>query len=161
MAHFITQTDADFFFAMDKFPDEDKEHQFPISGEKLTIPLTSADKRESFLFDIYRGSIRITKVTYQNRVRKAYILRRLDLDGPTHVNPEAETVPFPFLEPYNGKEIPTPHLHIYVEGFGEKWAIPANDILETSGKDIYEMMEQFFTYCNIKQFPNIKKTLLV
>ena len=161
MAHFITQTDADFFFAMEKFPEEDKEYQFPSSGDKLTLTFTSSDKRESFLFDIYRGLIRITKVTYQNRVRKAYILRRLDWDGAMHVNPEVETVPFSFLEPYNGKEIPCPHLHIYVEGFGEKWAVPASDIFDTNNKDIYEMMEQFFNYCNVKQFPNIKKTLLV
>jgi hypothetical protein len=99
MAHFITQQDADFLFDMEKFPEEEKEYQFPTSGQKLTIAFTSSDKRENFLFDIYRGSIRITKITYQNRVRKAFILRRLDIDGPTHVNPETETPPFPFLAP--------------------------------------------------------------
>ena len=161
MAHFITQHEADFFFGMEKIPEEEKEYQFPISGEKLTIPFSSTDKRENFLFDIYRGSIRITKITIQNRVRKAFILRRLDLDGPTHVNPEAEVIPLSFLNPYNGKEIPTPHLHIYVEGYGGKWAIPANDIFVTGGKDIFEMMELFFRYCNVKQLPNIIKTLLI
>lgn len=144
MAHFITQQDADFFFAMEKFPDEEKEYQFPSSGQKLTIEFSSSDKRENFTFDIYRGSICITKITYQSRVRKAFILRRLDLDGPTHVNPETEVIPLPFLEPYNEKEIPTPHLHFYVEGYGEKWAIPANIVLATVDKDIFEMMEQFF-----------------
>jgi len=161
MAHFITQEDADFFFGMEKFPEEEKEFQFPISGKKLTIGFTSKDKRENFLFDIYRGSIRITKITYQNRVRKAFILRRLDLDGPTHVNPEAEVVPLPFLEPYNGMEIPTPHLHIYVEGYAEKWAIPATDVLEIGDKDMYEMMELFFSYCNVKKSPNIIKMILL
>ena len=161
MAHFISQQDADFFFEMEKYPDEEKEYQFPSSGQKLTIPFTSLDKRENFLFDIYRGAIKITKITLQNRVRKAFVLRRLDIDGPTHTNPEVEDIPLDFLKPYNGKEIPTPHLHVYVEGFGEKWALPANDILVTENKDIYEMMEQFFSYCNIKQLPNIKKTLLV
>jgi hypothetical protein len=161
MAHFITQDEADFFFGMEKFPEEDKEFQFPTSGQKLTIGFTSFDKRENFLFDIYRGSIKITKITYQNRVRKAFILRRLDLDGPTHVNPEAEVIPLAFLEPFNGKEIPTPHLHIYVEGYGEKWAIPANDVLVTHDKDIFEIMEQFFNYCNVKRFPTVIKRLLI
>ena len=161
MAHFIEQRDADFFFEMEKFPEEEKEYRFPGSGQKLTIAFTSSNKRESFLFDIYRGSVRITKITYQNRVRKAFILRRLDIDGPTHTNPEVDTVPFDFLKSYNGKEIPTPHLHIYVEGYDEKWAIPANDIFETQNKDIFEMMEQFFRYCNVKQMPDIKKTLLI
>ena len=161
MAHFITQEEADYFFGMEKFPEEEIEYQFPSSGQKLTIAYCSSDKRENFLFDIYRGSIRITKITYQNRVRKAFILRRLDLDGPTHVNPEVEEIPLSFLKPYNGTEIPTPHLHLYVEGYGEKWAIPANDIFVTDNKDIFEMMELFFDYCNVKQMPNIVKTLLI
>lgn len=161
MAHFITQQDADFFFGMEKFPEEDKEHQFPSSGQKLSIAFNSSDKRENFLFDIYRGSICITKVTYQNRVRKAFILRRLDLDGPMHVNPETEAVPLSFLEPYNGKEIPTPHLHLYVEGYGEKWAIPAYLLMKVDDKDIYELLIDFMKYCNVTQLPKIIKTLLI
>ncbi len=105
MAHFLTQQEADFFFDMEKFPEEEKEYHFPYSGEKLVIPFTSADKRESFLFDIYRGTIKITKATYQNRARKAFVLRRLDVDGAPHPNPEVEKVPLAFLEPFNGKEI--------------------------------------------------------
>lgn len=161
MGHFISQQDADFFFEMGKIPEEEKEYQFPGSGQKLTLAFTSSDKRENFHFDIYRGSICLTKVTYQNRVRKAFILRRLDLDGAMHVNPEVEAVPLPYLEPYNGKEIQTPHLHIYVEGYGEKWAVPAELLLTVEGKDIYEMMIDFFKYCHVNQLPKIIKTLLV
>lgn len=161
MAHFITQQDADLFFDMEKFPEEDKEFQFPNSGEKLIISFTSADKRENFLFDIYRGNIKITKVVYQNRVRKAYILRRLDFDGASHPNPEVETVPLPILEPYNGKIILSPHIHLYVEGYGERWAVPADLLMMLDGKDIYEIMIDFFKYCNVKQLPKIKKTLLL
>lgn len=161
MAHFITQQDADFFFRMEKFPEDEQEYHFPHSGEKLILSFTSADKREKFLFDLYRGSIKITKVVYQNRVRKAYILRRLDFDGAPHPNPEVKVVPLPLLEPYNGKEIPSPHLHLYIEGFGEKWAVPAELLLSLNGKDIYEIMEDFFRYCNVKQLPKITKTLLI
>ena len=62
------------------------------------------------MFDVTRAQIKLTKATYQNRARQAIILMRLDLDGPPHRNPD-ET------------EIPRPHLHIYREGFGDKWAI--------------------------------------
>jgi hypothetical protein len=161
MAHFITQQDADFFFSMEKFPEELNEHNFPASGCKLVLPFVSADKRENFLFDIYRGSIRLTKVTYQNRVRKAYVLRRLDFDGATHLNPEVENIPLPILEPFNGKEISSPHIHLYVEGYGERWAIPAELLLPLNGKDIYEIMIDFFKYCNVKRLPKIEKTLLI
>lgn len=161
MSHFITQQDADFFFTMEKFPEEEKEYDFPVSGQKLTIPFTSADKREGFLFDIYRGSVKISKATYQNRVRKAYILRRLDIDHAPHLNPEVEQVPLDLLEPYNGKEIPAPHIHLYIEGFGEKWAVPAEYFIDTNGKDGYEIMMEFFRYCNVRQLPDIKKNLLL
>lgn len=161
MAHIITQQDADFFFEMEKFPEEDKKYQFPSSGQKLIIPFTSVDKRENFLFDVYRGSIKITKVNYQNRVRKAYILRRLDYNGSPHLNPEVETVPLPILEDYNGKEILSTHMHLYVEGFGERWAVPVDIFLSIDKKDIYEIMMEFFRYCNAKQLPNITKTLLI
>lgn len=161
MAHFITQQDADFFFRMEKFTDGNDEYQFPHSGEKLLLPFTSLDKREKFFFDIYRGSIKITKVTYQNRVRKAYILRRLDIDGAPHPNPEVETVPFPILEAYNGKIILSPHIHLYVEGFAERWAVPADLFFSLNGKDIYEIMEDFLKYCNVKKLPKITKTLLI
>ncbi len=132
MAHFITQHDADFFFGMEKFREEEKEYEFPSSGGKLIIPFISANKHESFLFDIYRGSIKISKVTFQNRVRKAYILRRLDIDSSSHLNPEVDTVPLSILEPFNGQEIQAPHLHLYVEGFGEKWAVPAALFLDVN-----------------------------
>ena len=160
--YILTQKDADLFFEMEKFPeDKDQEFEFPHSGQKLTIPFTSLDGHEKFLFDINRGTIRITKVTYQNRVRKAFVLRRLDFDGAPHTNPEVETVPLALLEPYNGKEIPAPHVHIYYEGFGERWAVPADMFVELERKDIYETMEEFFRYCNVKEFPNITKTLLL
>ncbi len=161
MAHFITQADADYLFDMDKFPEEDIEYDFPTSGNKITIKFTSSDKREKFLFDISRGSIKITKVTYQSRARKAFVLRRLDIDGPTHINPNVEFVPVKLLQPYNGKEIPTPHLHIYVEGYEEKWAVPVKDFIEINDLDLYDIMEAFFKYCHVTQFPVINQTLSI
>jgi len=161
MSYDLTQTDADFFFQMEKFPENEKSFEYPNSGEKLSLLFTSADKREIFHFDVLRGSIRITKITYQSRARKAHVLRRLDLEGPPHINPDVDILPLSFLEPFNGKEIPCPHLHIYVEGFGERWAIPANDVIDLENKDLYEIMEHFFKYCNVKQLPKITKTLML
>lgn len=70
MAHLITQQDADFFFEMEKFPEDDMEYQFPLSGEKLILSFTSADKHEKFLFDLYRGSIKITKGSIKIELEK-------------------------------------------------------------------------------------------
>ncbi len=39
-------------------------------------------------------------------------------------NPEVTSVPISYLAPYNRQTIQCPHLHLYVEGFMDKWAIP-------------------------------------
>lgn len=161
MAHFITQTEADYFFQLEKIPESNEPLSFPVSGIKIVIPFTSLDKREMFLFDIHRSSIKLTKATYQNRARKTFIIRRLDLDGPPHQNPETENVPLPFLEPYNGKDIECPHLHIYVEGFSSRWAVPANLFMDINGNDIYDSLIDFFVYCSVKKIPLIEKGLLI
>ena len=161
MATILTQTEADNLFRLEKVPeDANNKYQFPISGNRLIIPCLSKDKKENFHFDVSRGSIKLTKITYQNRARKAYVLRRLDLDGAPHKNPEVETVPFEVLSPYNGEDIPCPHLHIYVEGYGEKWAIPAVDVFNRiDDKEMYDIMFDFFTYCNLTGPPHILNSI--
>ena len=161
MAHFITQVEADYFFQMEKIPESNEHLSFPVSGIKIVLPFTSLDKREIFLFDIHRSSIKLSKATYQNRARKTFIIRRLDLDGPGHQNPEVENVPLSLLAPYNGKEIDCPHMHIYIEGFSSRWAVPANIFWNTDGKDIYDMLIDFFVYCSVKRMPEIEKGLLI
>jgi len=52
-------------------------------------------------------------------------------------------------------------MHLYIEGFGERWAVPADILMKVDGKDIYEIMFDFFRYCNVKQLPKIEKTLLI
>ncbi|HPS64473.1 MAG TPA: hypothetical protein PK447_02735 [Ignavibacteria bacterium] len=160
MAHFISQTEADIFFSMEKFPEEDISYSFPHSGEKIIIPFLSEDKRESFLFDISRGKIELSKAVFQSRVRKIYVLRRIDLNGPMHRNPEVDKAPLEIFEPYNGREIPTPHMHVYIEGFGERWAVPASIFIDMAGKENFDLLFDFFKYCNVKKFPNINNTLL-
>src|SRR5271166_3022046 len=98
--------------AMEKRFVDDKDWTFPAAGESIALELTSVDQRENFMLDVTRARIKLTKATYQNRGRQAIVLLRLDLDGPPHRNPD-------------GEEIPCPHLHIYREGFGDKWAVLA------------------------------------
>lgn len=89
------------------------------------------------------------------------ILRRLDIDGPPHPNPVIESVPLNFLVPYNGIEVPCPHLHIYVEGFADRWAIPAPEDLVNSNSDLYSIMKDFLRYCSVQEMPNIKRGLFL
>lgn len=142
----ITQVEADALIAMEKHRVDDKEWLFSAPGERLAIPLISPDKREHFMLDVSRAQIKLTKTTYQNRARQAIILMRLDLDGPPHRNPD-------------GVEISCPHLHIYREGYADKWAVPAPVDRYTNVLDLFSTFEAFMTHCNITNPPNIQKGL--
>lgn len=98
---------------------------------------------------------------FQMRARQVEILRRLDISGSPHPNPEVDTAPLEFLDPYNGLEIPCPHLHIYVEGFADKWAIPAPDDLMNTNADLYAVMKSFLRYCNVQEMTNIERGLFI
>jgi hypothetical protein len=119
---------------------------FPQPGGRLSIDLVSSDKRENFILDITRAQIKLTKATYQNRARQAIILMRLDLDGPPHRNPDDQ-------------EIPCPHLHVYREGYGGKWAIPAPIDLYPNVQDLFSTLDAFMLHCNITEPPQIERGL--
>jgi hypothetical protein len=142
----IPQAEADALIAMEKHSVDDREWLFFAPGERLAIPLTSIDKREHFTLDVSRSQIKLTKATYQNRARQAIILMRLDLDGPPHRNPD-------------GAEVPCPHLHVYREGYGDKWAAPAPPELYSNTLDLFSTLRAFMDHCNITNPPSIQMGL--
>lgn len=144
----ISQAEADALIAMEKRCIGNKSSLFPGPGSRLAVMLTSVDKRENFVLDITRSQIKLTKATYQNRARQAVILMRLDLDGATHRNPGPDYL-----------EIPCPHLHIYREGYGDKWAIPAPVDRYPNVQDLFSTFEAFMLHCNITELPQIERGL--
>lgn len=142
----ITQAEADALMKMEKHRSDDTQWDYPDLGRHVTIPLTSADRREPFLLDLRKGSINLTKGTYQTRARQIVILARLDFGGAPHRNPD-------------GEEIASPHLHLYREGFGDKWAIPVPSEHFSSPNDAWQMLEDFMRYCNITKPPMIQRGL--
>ena len=149
----ISQEEAIRLFQMKKLPVKSIAFVYPHEGEKIEIELQSQDKRFSFSADINRSGNKAKKFILQNRTNKVYILRRLDFIGSPHRNPPEE-IEDEFLSQYAGKEIQCPHLHIYQEGFNDKWAIPLSDVIDfkiNNEDDLYEIMKKFFNYCNIDQ----------
>lgn len=141
----LTQAEADALLAMEKHRADESYRDFPSAGHGVAIPLHSPDRRESFLLDIYRGRISTAKVTYQNRGRSVVTLARLDIAGPPHRNPD-------------GQELQCPHLHLYREGFGDKWAFPVPSTF-TDVADPWATLDDFQRYCNITQPPHILRAL--
>ncbi len=157
----LTQSEADSLIAMQKKRTKEEMYNFPLAGERLTIPIISVDERESFLIDINRGGIRLTKCTYQGRYQKTIILVRLDIHGSPHTNPEVLNIPLPRLESYNGQTIQCPHLHLYVEGFMDKWAIPAPSDKFLNTNNLRDTLDDFFRYCNIVKPPIMQRDLFI
>ena len=74
------------------------------------------------------------------------ILARLDFGGATHRNPD-------------GEEIGSPHLHLYREGFGDKWAFPVPSDSFADLEDPWRTLEDFMQFCNIIEPPVIRRGL--
>src|ERR1700721_4111722 len=107
----LTQSEAYQFIRMVKhFVQPPASISIPPGGDD-TYELSSLDDRERFLLDIWRGTLRLTKLKFQNRVRTVVVLVRLDVDGAPHTNPD-------------GQRVSGTHLQIFIEGFTQKWVYP-------------------------------------
>ncbi len=144
----LTQAEADALIAMEKRRADKNQWNYPAFGEHVTIPLVSTDGREAFLLDLHRARINLTKGTYQNRSRQVVVLVRLDFGGAPHRNPD-------------GEEIGSPHLHLYREGFGDKWAFPVPSDRFSDVENSWQMLQDFMRFCRIVEPPIIQKGLFI
>jgi hypothetical protein len=109
----LTQAEANQFMQMAK--------RFVRPPASITIPpgvddtyeLAGPNDRERFFLDVWRGTLRLTKLRFQNRARTVVVLARLDVDGAPHTNPD--------LQLLSGT-----HLHLFREGYDDKWAYPVD-----------------------------------
>ncbi len=139
----ITQAEADALISMMKMRVSDETWNYPLSGGNISIPLISKDKKENFWLDVRRGRIDLLKGTYQNRARQVIVLVRLDFGGAAHRNSD-------------DVEIKAPHLHLYREGYGDKWAVPLPDGAFTDTENLVSLLGDFMRYCNISEPPTIQ-----
>ncbi len=144
----LTQAEADALISMPKMRINDAVCDYPGFGGTISIPLSSTDRRETFVLDVSRGQIDLLKGKYQNRGRQVVVLIRLDFGGAPHRNPD-------------GKEIACPHLHLYQEGFGDKWSIEVPKDKFPNIADLWQTLQDFMRYCNIVEPPFIKRGLFI
>jgi hypothetical protein len=140
----LTQAEADALRAMEKLCEETATYLFPLAGKRLSIPLVSRDRRETFLLDVYRGRIDLSKVTYQNRARQVVGLVRLDLGGKPHSNPGESSI------------ITGPHLHLYREGFGLRWAFPVPELDFSDLTNVLQVLDDFLRFCRVTKKPIVQ-----
>ena len=134
----LTQEEADYLISIDKIIENPKKVKFPLPGEQKEYVVHSGDKKEKFLLDINRGYIKLSKCTYQNRYRRDIVLLRLDIDGRPHTNPSE----------LGGETIECPQLHIFKEGYADRYAIPLPNEFSVD-EDIITKFFEFMEFCKI------------
>lgn len=137
----LTQSEAQMLLAMEKISQNNTEYVFPDLGGNVEIPLISRDGREFFSLDISRKCIALT-TKFQTRARQSLVLARLDFNSP-HRNPD-------------DTEVGVPHLHLYCEGYGDKYAYEIPSGMLSKPTDVQQTLQDFMRYCTIVSPPNIK-----
>jgi len=143
----LTQTEADQFIQMVKhFVRPPAAITIPLGADD-TYELASLDDRESFLLDVWRGTLRLTKLRFQNRVRTVIVLVRLDVDGAPHTNPD-------------GERLFGTHLHLFREGYDDRWAYPVDPSTFTLLSDPGTTFQEFCAYCKIESPPPVQGVIV-
>jgi Family of unknown function (DUF6978) len=142
----LAQADADALLAMEKHRVNDTVYDYPSLGGTLRIPLQSPDIREAFFLDITRSQVNLAKGTCQNRSRGVVVLARLDFGGAPHRNPD-------------DREIDCPHLHVYREGFGDRWAVPLPAGRFSDPGDRWVLLVEFMQFVNVADPPDVRRGL--
>jgi len=142
----LSQAEADQFIQLLK--------HFVRPPASITIPpgvddtyeLAGFDDRERFLLDIWRGTLRLTKLKFQNRVRTVIVLVRLDINGAPHTNPD-------------GQKLAGTHLHLFKEGYDDKWAYPVPTTFSLLS-DPGTTFQEFCAYCNVESPPPVQGVIV-
>ncbi|RDB04107.1 DUF6978 family protein [Runella aurantiaca] len=149
----LAQTEAVQLFDLKKYQIDNLSVNFPLQGQSIEIELQNQGGRIRFIADIDNANEFVKKAKFQMRYKKVFSLRRLDLNG-NHRNPP-ENAPSSLFEGYENyvfnKE---DHIHFYIEGYGERWALPLAKFPEIGIKetdDLFEKMQKFFKYCNVEK----------
>ena len=74
------------------------------------------------------------------------VLVRLDFGGAPHRNPD-------------GKELACPHLHVYHEDYGDKWAMEIPKDKFPNLLALWQTLQDFMRYCSIIEPPFIQRGL--
>lgn len=142
----IAQAEYDFLMAQEKeFDDLSTTIQLGPPPIRWTRQINAPATRDQFLLDFYRGSFELSQYTINKRYRQTIILLRYD-SGKRHTNPD-------------GVLFEGPHVHLYREGYDDKFAFPVSQIGVTSSEDIATVLNKVLEYCNIRNVPVIEAPL--
>lgn len=139
----LTNNDFNNIMSMAKKFEDMSTIVLPANGGKINRNLSSTSSNDEFILNIERGRINLKKVKYQTRHKSTNTpLIRIDTTGPRHQNPD-------------GEYIECPHIHIYKENYGDKWAFPLDKNLFTDTDNLSNLLKDFLIYFNVEEIPGI------
>ena len=139
----LTQKEYSYIINLNK---KFKENDEIALDSKWSRDIVAIETRDMFVLDYYLGIIALKKYTYNKRYRKTIVILRFDSSG-RHTNPD-------------GKLLNGPHVHMYREKYGDKWAFPISEIGIGHGMiEKANVLQKFLQYCNVVNCPPIKSTL--
>ncbi|HJP19265.1 MAG: hypothetical protein CMI57_00350 [Parcubacteria group bacterium] len=144
----ITQEEFKYLIGLKKEFKEKDEILLGPSPMTWSRDLNSLNSKDTFIVDFYRGSIEIKKYTFNKRHRTSIVMLRYDSQG-RHTNPPGT----------DERSFDGPHVHIYREGFDAQWAFPISELSLAEDKNMEEVLRKIFNYCNIINYPVIKRSL--
>lgn len=134
----LTDTEVQRLIRLSKKFADTTEVTVPPSGAfEHSSELVAVEEREAFLLDVSRHAIRITRCKSQTRYARNIILLRVELDGPPHVNPD-------------GTDVGPSHVHVYKEGYDDRWAYPLSNYPEfLQCSTLVDLVRSFCRYCGV------------
>lgn len=131
----LTQDEANEFIAERKRFAAQTAMPIP-PGVRNVYDLMGSNSGTAYLLDVHRGTLKLSRVMFQNRVRVAVVLVRVDVNGAPHTNPDQQ-------------RIEGSHIHVYREGYEDKWAHPLDPAVFSDPTDIAQVLQDFCAFCNI------------
>lgn len=115
-----------------------------VNNDKIVRNIKSVNDNNEFILNIRRGKIELSKMNFQTREKETNtIMLRLDLaSGGRHFNPD-------------GKLVLCPHIHIYKDGYGDKWAYELDDKLFSNIESKTQVLQDFLKMFNVEEIPLI------
>lgn len=139
----ITQLEFDLLLKEEKvFDDVSKSLALGPAPISWTRQINSLETNNIFLLDYYRGSFELSKYTYNKRYKQTIILLRYDNRG-RHTNPD-------------GISFDGPHIHIFKEGYNDKFAYPISEIGIEESDTIEIVLNKILHICNVTKLPSIE-----
>lgn len=150
----ITQEEADTLRIIEKYLANPQDVKIPKMRETRIYPAYHKcynRRRDDLDVSAYRGGIDENKVSYRLIYKKGILLIRIDTNDKTaHINPDNKS----FIPPM------TPHVHIYREGYGDKFAYPLPDEFSSKGADIEKLFIEFLQYSNFINIDELSLSII-